>query len=362
MRAVLMSCLLALPMVIATSPLLGQERGADEPRSSPLNRDAAIPSLPDQGTLQGTPLLSMPVDCEPGRTCFIQHHVDIDPGPDARDFRCGTATYEGHKGVDIRVLSAAAARQGVSVLAAAPGTVKGVRDGMADAFARETGKAGITDRECGNGMVLDHGNGWETQYCHLRQGSVQVQRGDSVDRGQKLGEVGWSGLADFAHLHLSVRKDGNFVDPFSGRGQENACAREGGDGGLWDDAVARAFPYVNGEILDVGFVEAEPALMALEHDHNNIAAPGPQSAALLLYARAIHVRQGDRIRISIAGPEGFAVKSDGRGIDRSRPLQLAFAGSRLTKSRWPSGRYVGRAELVRDGAVLATRTVEMELP
>lgn len=302
----------------------------------------------------------MPIQCEPGRTCFIQHYVDIDPGAEARDFRCGTATYDGHKGVDFRVLSAAAAKKGVPVLAAAPGTVKGVRDGMLDAFSRETGRAGITDRECGNGMVLDHGGGWETQYCHLRQGSVLVKSGQRVARGEKLGEVGWSGLADFAHLHLSVRKDGQVIEPFSGEGQTAACARDETEGGLWDEAARGAFPYANGMFLGAGFAQAVPGRAALEHDHDDVRQATRTGPMLLIYTRIANVRAGDQVRIAADGPGGFTI----RGLDtleRPNQVQISAAGKKRGDAAWPAGRYSGRAELIRDGKVIAERIVSLDL-
>jgi len=324
---------------------------------------AAIATLIASGVdAQDPPRLSLPLACEPGRTCFIQHYVDIDPGPGVSDFRCGSATYEGHKGVDFRVLSAAAARRSVPVLAAAPGVVKGSRDGMADAFARETGKAGITDRECGNGVVIDHGGGWETQYCHMRQGSLKVKRGDRIERGQPLGDIGWSGLADFAHLHLSVRKDGQVIDPFTGQGQTSACKRDGAEGsGLWDARVPASFPYRNGEIFDVGFAEREPAWAALEEDHENGQRPSARSPALLLYARIANVREGDRVRLLIQGPGGLNAKIETEAIPRNRAIHLAFGGQRLRGAAWPSGQYTGTAELVRNGTVISQRSGNMEL-
>ena len=35
------------------------------------------------------PLLSFPVACEIGATCFVQNYVDHDSGPGAKDYRCG---------------------------------------------------------------------------------------------------------------------------------------------------------------------------------------------------------------------------------------------------------------------------------
>lgn len=309
---------------------------------------------------QDAPRLSMPLACDPGKTCFIQHYVDIDEGSGARDFQCGTSTYDGHKGIDFRVLSAAAAKAGVPVLAAAPGVVKGMRDGVADAFVNEVGKAGVTDRECGNGMVLDHGNGWETQYCHLRQGSVAVKRGQRVERGEKLGEVGWSGLADFAHLHLSVRKDGKPIEPFTGRGQDSACARDAAGAGLWDEAVTRAFPYRNGEILGAGFAGAVPGRAALEHDHTDVLPVRLDGPLLAIYARIANAREGDQVRIMADGPGGMTI----RGVDTlkmNNQVQISGAGKKRNGVDWPVGRYQGKVELIRGGSVIATRDVDLEL-
>lgn len=67
-------------------------------------------------------------------------------------------------------------RAGVPVYPAAPGTVRSVRDGEPDTGYSEETRASIDGKECGNGVVVSHGDGWETQYCHLKNGSVAVRR------------------------------------------------------------------------------------------------------------------------------------------------------------------------------------------
>src|SRR5688572_19553698 len=124
----------------------------------------------------GAPKLGFPLACEPGRTCEVQHYVDRDPGPGTRDYRCGLQTYEKHTAVDIRVPDMAAQRRGVAVLAAAPGKVLRTRDGVAD---KTIGQA-ADPRDpvgCGNAVVIDHGAGWQTSYCHMANGSVRVKPG-----------------------------------------------------------------------------------------------------------------------------------------------------------------------------------------
>src|SRR3954447_17268207 len=125
--------------------------------------------------------LRLPVACEIGRSCEVQHYVDRDPTGGSKDYQCGTLTYDGHDGTDFRVPDLAAQRAGVDVLAAARGRVLRVRDGVADISVQELGRERVEGTECGNGVVVVHEGGYETQYCHLAKGSVAVRPGDIVE-------------------------------------------------------------------------------------------------------------------------------------------------------------------------------------
>jgi murein DD-endopeptidase MepM/ murein hydrolase activator NlpD len=72
-------------------------------------------------------------------------------------------------------------------------------------------------REAGNAVVIRHRDGWETQYTHLKRGSVRVAPDDRVTRGQALGAVGLSGCTVFLHAEFSVLRTGRALDPFTGR-------------------------------------------------------------------------------------------------------------------------------------------------
>lgn len=63
----------------------------------------------------------------------------------------------------------------------------------------------------GNTIVIDHGNGYATLYGH--QSSFEIRKGDYVETGQHIGNVGSTGLSTGPHLHFEVRIDGSVVDP-----------------------------------------------------------------------------------------------------------------------------------------------------
>jgi hypothetical protein len=56
----------------------------------------------------------------------------------------------------------------------------------------------------GNHVILDLGEGRFAYYAHLRAGTVAVQAGERVRRGQRLGELGNSGNTSGPHLHFHV--------------------------------------------------------------------------------------------------------------------------------------------------------------
>jgi hypothetical protein len=307
------------------------------------------------------PSFSLPIACEPHKTCFIQNYVDLDPGPGVRDYACGRATYDQHSGVDFRVLSAEAAKSPIPVLAAADGTVKSTRDGVADIFFKKAKPAEVAGRECGNGIIIDHGGDWETQYCHLKRGSVRVAKGQSIKRGDRLGDVGFSGMADFAQVHLTVRHNSKIVDPFLPDSVNGACKRDAAGPGLWEPAAAAAFPYKNGEMIAAGFAGAPPDVNALEIDHRDVTPLTPLSAALLLYGRFVNLLKGDQIHFVASGPEGKLFDQTAAALDRNKATYVAFAGKRRSDKAWPAGRYDGRVELVRENGVIATKVVTFDL-
>jgi murein DD-endopeptidase MepM/ murein hydrolase activator NlpD len=94
-----------------------------------------------------------------------------------------------HSGMDI------AAPAGTAVLAPLPAQVIDVGDYFFN----------------GNTVWLDHGGGLLSMLCHLSSTDVQV--GDTLLTGQRLGAVGATGRATGPHLHWGVMLNRTMVDP-----------------------------------------------------------------------------------------------------------------------------------------------------
>jgi murein DD-endopeptidase MepM/ murein hydrolase activator NlpD len=63
----------------------------------------------------------------------------------------------------------------------------------------------------GKHVVVDHGYGFQTLYAHLSD--IQVQVGDRVQRGDRVGALGSTGRSSGPHLHYEVHRNGQPVNP-----------------------------------------------------------------------------------------------------------------------------------------------------
>jgi murein DD-endopeptidase MepM/ murein hydrolase activator NlpD len=94
-----------------------------------------------------------------------------------------------HKGMDIAAVS------GTPVRAPRAGVVSAVGDYFFN----------------GNTVVVDHGQGYVTMYCHLSEIAVEVDQ--ALAEGERLGAVGATGRVTGPHLHFGAYLNGTAVDP-----------------------------------------------------------------------------------------------------------------------------------------------------
>jgi murein DD-endopeptidase MepM/ murein hydrolase activator NlpD len=111
---------------------------------------------------------------------------------------------EFHKGVDI----SGSGIYGAKVIAADGGKVVEAVSGYGVGYLGCRDGGGY-----GNHVYIDHGNGYYTVYGHLSR--VTVSYGQTVKKGQQIGNVGSSGSSTGAHLHFEIRKNGSTVNPMN---------------------------------------------------------------------------------------------------------------------------------------------------
>lgn len=305
--------------------------------------------------------LDLPLACTLGETCLVQQYVDHDSSPGARDYQCGTLSYDGHNGTDFRLPSLAAQRTGVEVLAAAPGVVVRLRNDMDDVAMPEGDRSALGNRLCGNGVVIAHREGWETQYCHMARGSVRVRAGQSVASGTPLGRVGLSGATVFPHLHFSVRHNGAIVDPFAFGAVVGSC---GGGTSLWRPALAAGLAYRARAVLNWGFAAAPVSLAAVEAGTaDTLAAAGAEAAAIVAYVRSIGLKAADVQELVVRAPDG-SILVDHRAdpLARNEAQSLLFAGTKRPPGGWPAGVYRASYRVLAQGALVLERSFSLPLP
>jgi len=184
--------------------------------------DARLP-WKEQPRLAGRPFLTQPYEGTYEVTALFDHHYPFLSEDGHLVTHLGdeapTLPYDGHDGWDY------ALDVGVPVLAAAEGTV---------AWAGNSNDGCSTIAQ---GVILDHGNHYQTIYWHLSR--VDVSAGQTVTRGQVLGLAGASGCADGPHLHFGVHFLGRETDPegWCGPGQDPWAQHPAGmvSQALWAD-------------------------------------------------------------------------------------------------------------------------------
>ena len=124
-------------------------------------------------------------------------------------------SYETHQGIDIP------AKVGTPIKAIADGKVIG---------------AGNLGSMCGDGISIEHADGFKSGYCHLS--GIKVSNGDIVKVGDVIGLSGGakgapgSGNSSGPHLHLTLRKDGQKVNPLQFFGTSIGSYYDDGGSGI----------------------------------------------------------------------------------------------------------------------------------
>jgi len=301
------------------------------------------------------------VDCSKAELCFPQNYFDHDSSTAYADYSCGALSYDAHTGTDIRI-SYTDMQLGVPVLAVADGVVRAVRDGESEGEISLRDKESVKGREAGNAVVLVHADGFETQYSHLKRGSVAVRPGQMVKAGQRLGLVGLSGVTEFPHLEISVRQQSEPMDPFTG------LAFDGCDGRrepLWSpEALASSIlKYQTSGLLEAGFFTAPPAsTIAISRRQDWIEGRADDPSVLVFSVLVFGPRKGDVWNLRLTGPDGQILAESSTTQTRNQAQAMRYAGKKKVTG-WQPGFYRGEFRLTRPGEGEVVSVVrEIEVP
>lgn len=279
----------------------------------------ALPLLLLTGTASAIPL-TFPVDCKLGSDCYIQQYMSDTTAANARDYVGGHLTSSNHNGTDIALPAFSQIKSNIRVVAVADGTVTAVQDNEPDHYNRNYTTNAQTNT-CGNEVSIQHAAGWQSQYCHMKYESIVVKPGESVKAGQTIGYVGASGVADYPHLHLTVRQNGQVVDPFVAH--------------LWQKPV----PYHSQGLISMGVSDRVQSEIDTANDPAQQQQFSPQrDNAIVAWARAYGATQGQLQRFVFYQPNGQMYQAPFVSvITKDYPQIYSYAGYDLSDPNLPKG-------------------------
>lgn len=191
------------------------------------------------------------------RKWVITNYVDHNSNSNAiQDYNCGTNTYDGHKGTDIRLWPFQWAQMDsnqTSVIAAASGKIIRKTDGNFDK------NCSLISGSNWNAIYLEHVDGSISYYGHLKTGTLTSKNvDDTVEEGEFLGNVGSSGYSTAPHLHFEVYDpNGNLIDPFSGSCNDSTSKWENQEDYL-KGKVLTVYTHDDEQVLSDCYGEEEP--------------------------------------------------------------------------------------------------------
>jgi len=325
-RGQLFAALIVLAVVISRPAFAQSEDETAEPPPEPFQTE-------------------IPIDCPEGETCWIVNHVDRDRSRSALDYKCGHVTKDRQRGTDFAIGSEKAIRRGIPVLASAPGVIVGVRNTEDDNFSGTQDKPPTGKLNCGNGVMIEHQEGWTTQYCHLRKGSVTAKKDQEVTGGQVIGAVGLSGKTDFPHLSFTVRHKKTIVDSFIGLEPSNECSL--GAQQLWKSPNDPILSYRGPEIERGGFSDIRPNKEGSPPQNDARPVISRQTRAIYLWSDFIGLRPDDEIWFRVFAPAGDQIMEHSLSIKRHHFSKRIFVEFQKRWILWPDGEYRGTVTLRR---------------
>ncbi len=275
--------------------------------------------------------LSFPVACSLMNNCWITNHVDLDRKADfAEDYMCGSKTTDGSNSTHISLGSLSAAKDNIPVIATA--------DGQVTIAQNNTGF-------CGTRVLIDHGGGWESNYCHLSAKNLFVKEGQRIKKNQIIGTIGTTGKTDWPHLSYALLRNGMVFDPFSGRTNLEGCRPNSAP--LWSEKMNPLYEpaQVTSIGFDVGYINGDAIKNGAIKSATAIDSNTPQ---LSLWALMMNVQKDDIIEIQIIEPSGRFLKEQAITVKQNSKYFPIYLSTLRNNFIWDKGVYKGVMTITRN--------------
>ncbi len=227
-----------------------------------------------------------PLPGQNGRDWTISNYVDLTPGTGISDYASAHGVpgkaYDGHNGVDIAIPTFREQDRGVGIYAIQGGVVVDVKQSFPD-------RATSCQSNDWNVVTVRHADGTLVYYGHMKSQSAAVEEGQTVVKGDLLGQVGSSGCSTAPHLHLELRSPGNeVIDPFRDQ--------------LWCDAPAYEFPLsvFTGVLLEAPANQYANAIKDPPPDVKSV----PLGASLVPILHSANGAAFDSVGLKLLRPDG----------------------------------------------------------
>lgn len=291
-----------------------------------------------------------PLACDDaGRACFIIGYPDMDKSAEAaKDFACGPATTEGDPFLRIGLPDVGTLTLGVMVVAADAGKVIDATDGLPDLVVSSKSQIKKGTPMCGNGVVIDHGLGKTTAYCHLKRGSVLVQTGDTVTRGQVIGAAGQSGVALWPQVGFSIQQNGYALDPITGSSPAEGCGFKPRAVLDLPDGFKEYQPVA---ITNLGFSTLTQTAQAIALGKViRLVQINPSSPSITLWGMVLGMKKGDVVETVLKDGRGRIFHQQKLTMDKDNDRQLINFTRQRGYAYWREGTY--------SGSISVTRTID----
>ncbi len=269
--------------------------------------------------------LLFPLDCQLGTNCWLSslpRHYFKDK---QLDFRCGPLTKDSNLGTEFIIKDMQQMMEGVDVIAPISGKVIEKKDGHEDTLS-------LGSDTCGNMLAIANEQLIVT-FCHLKNTSVRLGKGEEVSAGEVVGQVGSSGYVDHPKLFMKLEVidgDGKVrdLDPFYGKQFDCGLPPES----LWDKGDFMDFNARTGVVFNYGFAfDNITARIIANGEHKKNIPANPK--IFIGFVEMLSVNKGDIVNISITDSSGNVIASRKHEFGKFQARYLLYVEKTLRQQK-----------------------------